>query len=80
MLFRSHLIIGSNGADISKFMQGINGSYVSFYNKVHVRQGHALKDRFSSYIISDDNYLLNASIYVHRNPKAIKEYSNKIEK
>lgn len=76
----AHLIIGSNGADISKFMQGINGSYVGYFNIIHDREGHALKDRFSSYIIADDSYLLNASIYVHRNPKDIKEYADKIDK
>ena len=76
----AHLIIGSNGADISKFMQGINGCYVSYFNVVHDREGHALKDRFWSSIIAEDSYLLNVSLYVHRNPKKIKEYADKIDK
>jgi putative transposase len=75
----AHLIIGSNGADISKIMHGINGSYVKYFNKKHDRHGHALSDRFKSILISDDTYLLNASLYVHRNPKDIEEYKDKID-
>lgn len=75
----AHLIIGSNGADISEIMHAINGSYVKYFNKKHDRHGHALSDRFKSILISDDTYLMNASLYVHRNPKDIEEYRDKID-
>lgn len=75
----AHFIIGSNRADISKFMHSVNGCYVKYFNKKHDRHGHALADRFKSILISSDTYLMNASLYVHRNPKDIQEYKNKID-
>lgn len=75
----AHVIIGSNGADISKFMHSINGCYVKWFNKINKRHGHALGDRFKSILITDDNYLITSSLYVHRNPVDIIEYQNKIE-
>lgn len=80
MSTHAHLIIGSNGADISKFMHGINGSYVKYFNRKHDRHGHALAERFKSKLVTSDTYLMNASLYVHRNPKDIQEYKNKIDK
>ncbi|MFA9398661.1 MAG: transposase [Clostridiaceae bacterium] len=75
----AHFIIGTNGADLSKFMKGINESYAIFYNNSNERHGPVFRDRFNSLLISEDNYLLNCSIYVHNNPKDIAKYRDKIE-
>lgn len=63
-----HLLIGSNGSDISQVMKSINVSYVIYFNRKHNRCGHLFQDRFKSEYIDSDNYLLEASRYIHLNP------------
>ena len=75
----SHLMIDANGADISKVMQGINLSYVSYYNKKYGRHGHLFQDRFKSRIVGDNGYAARLSAYIHNNPHSMKEYRNRIE-
>ncbi|SHH67748.1 transposase [Clostridium grantii] len=75
-----HLLIYSNGADISKFMHGINQSYAIYYNKQYNRKGHVFGDRFYSRITKDNYDLLNVAAYIHNNPKDIKGYNDCVEK
>lgn len=63
-----HLIINDNGNDISKIVKSINISYAYYFNKTYERTGHLFQDRFRSEIIQNDNYLLQASAYIHNNP------------
>jgi putative transposase len=70
-----HLILDSNGADISRIMHGINFSYANYYNKKYKREGHLFKDRFKSKIIDTDRYLVTASAYIHNNPTDIVGYA-----
>lgn len=76
----AHFIIGTNGADISKFMKSINISFSAYYNRKYKRIGPVFYDRFKSLLITDNNYLMNASIYIHNNPASIKKYRDKTEK
>ncbi|WBW97853.1 transposase [Oceanirhabdus sp. W0125-5] len=69
-----HLIIDSNGADISKIMHSINLSYVLFYNKRYKRHGHLFQERFKSKVIVDNRYLKTLSKYIHQNPMEYKKY------
>ncbi|MBU3179755.1 transposase [Clostridium psychrophilum] len=71
-----HLIIDSNGADISKVMHGINFSYAMYYNKRHKREGHLFRDRFKSIVVTNDRYLRTLSLYMHNNPTDIVGYKN----
>lgn len=63
-----HLLIGDNGNDISKIMHFINSSYALYFNHVNQRCGHLFQDRFNSEVVRDDDYLLEASRYIHNNP------------
>lgn len=63
-----HLIIDSNGEDISKIMQSISISYTYYFNKKFDRTGHLFQDRFKSIIVEEDNYIVNLSKYIHNNP------------
>ncbi|KRQ87755.1 Transposase IS200 like protein [Caloramator mitchellensis] len=74
-----HLIVDSNGYDISKIMHGINLRYVQYFNKKYKRHGHLFHDRFRSIAVKDDRYLITLSAYVHNNPLAIKEYRENLE-
>lgn len=75
----AHFLIDANGADISKFMHGINQSYAQYYNKKYERCGHVFADRFKSIIVDNDAYLVTLSGYIHKNPKDLKNFSNNIE-
>lgn len=79
MSTHGHFIIDANGADISKFMHGINQSYAQYYNKIYNRHGHVFQDRFKSLIVNNDKYLLTLSAYIHKNPKDILTYKNNIQ-
>ena len=75
----SHLLIDSNGADISKIMQGINLSYARYYNTKYKRHGHLFQDRFKSKVIGNNSYFVRLSAYIHNNPYSMDEYKNSIE-
>lgn len=75
-----HLIIDSNGADISKIMHSINFCYAMYFNNVNDRHGHLFQDRFKSKIVNNDDYLFKLSAYIHNNPISIKGYENCIER
>jgi REP element-mobilizing transposase RayT len=75
-----HMIIDSNGADISDVMHSINFSYALYFNLVHKRHGHLFQDRFRSKMIDDDNYLIALSAYIHNNPTDLKGFEDCPEK
>ena len=75
-----HLIMDSNGADISRIMHGINFCYAGYFNKKYKRHGHLFQDRFKSKIIATDGYLIAASAYIHNNPTDIEGYGSCPEK
>ncbi|WMJ80812.1 transposase [Clostridium sp. MB40-C1] len=71
-----HLLIDSNGADISTFMHKINQCYAQYYNKKYKRNGHVFGDRFKSKIATTDVSVMCISAYIHNNPKDIRGYQN----
>ncbi|MBK5239708.1 transposase [Clostridium sp.] len=75
-----HLLLDSNGADISKVMHGINFSYAMYFNKKYKRDGHLFKGRFKSKIVDNDQYLKTVSLYIHNNPSSICEFKDCPEK
>lgn len=74
MTTHAHLLIDANGADISKFMHGINQSYAQYFNKKYNRHGHVFQDRFKSKVVQDEGYLFTVSAYIHNNPTGIEGY------
>jgi putative transposase len=80
MTTHAHLILDCNGADISKIMHGINQSYAQYFNIKYKRHGHLFQDRFKSKVVSNTQYLLTLSAYIHNNPTDIKKYKNCPEK
>jgi len=76
----SHILINSNGADVSKFMHGVNQCYAQYFNVRYNRKGHVFGDRFKSKIVKDDRYLLTLSAYIHNNTKDLKRWNKSPEK
>lgn len=74
-----HLQLDPKGADLSKFMHGLNLSYALYYNKKYKRHGHVFQGRFLSKMITTDEYNLTVSAYIHSNPKDIPRFSDHIQ-
>jgi putative transposase len=73
-----HILLDTNGYDISSFMKSLNQRYVKYINKKYRRRGHLLADRFNSKIVINSEYTLTVSAYIHNNVKDIPEYTNNI--
>ena len=72
-----HIIVDSNGYDISKLMKSLNQRYVKYINKNYKRRGHLLAERFNSKIINSDEYMLTVSAYIHNNSKDLPDYAGR---
>lgn len=75
----AHMIVDSNGGDISDIMHGINQSYAQNYNRKYKRHGHLFADRFKSKVVAEESYLFQLSGYIHQNAKDLPGYSNRID-
>lgn len=73
-----HILLDTNGFDISSFMKSLNQRYVRYINKKYGRIGHLLADRFNSKVVTNREYALTVSAYIHNNAKDISEYSSKV--
>ncbi|MBL7068507.1 MAG: transposase [Candidatus Omnitrophica bacterium] len=69
-----HLIIFSNS--LSKTMHMINFSYAQYFNGNYNRTGYLWQNRFKSYVVQKDKYLLNLIAYVEYNPVRAKIVTN----
>ena len=67
-----HILLFSNGSDISRIMHGINQSYSQYYNRKYSRHGHVFQDRFKSKVVDNDRYMFVLSLYIHKNIKDLK--------
>ena len=56
------------GAELPKILHGISQTYSHYYRKVYNRSGHVYQNRYKSYLIEDDGYLLECGRYIDRNP------------
>ena len=54
--------------DLSELMHGINLCYAQYYKKQYKHIGHFWQDRFRSYIVQEEKYLLAVARYIERNP------------
>lgn len=63
-----HLLLNTNGNDLSIIMKGIGVRYAYYYNAKHQRVGHVFQDRFKSEPVEDERYLQAVIRYIHNNP------------
>lgn len=66
-----HLIVHTPRANISEAIKYLNGSYARYLNVSLKRDGAVFKGRFHAVIVSDDDYLIRLSRYIHRNPISV---------
>jgi len=73
-----HLVVRElKAGGISQYMQRVSGAHARYFNIKHSNSGHLFQAPFQIVHIKDDNQLLYLSAYVHRNPREIKEWTNK---
>lgn len=65
---------GKNGA-ISRLMKGVQMVYARYFKKKHGATGHVFEDRFKSWLIDNDAYLLECGRYIENNPVRAKMVS-----
>ena len=63
-----HLVIYDKEEKLSKILQSINVSYVSYWNKKYERVGHLFQNRFLSKSVETKAYLKTLCRYIHQNP------------
>ena len=63
-----HLVIEIEFESLPHFMHKVNWEYARFHNERHRSSGHLFDGRYGSQAIHDEEYLLQAIRYVHRNP------------
>jgi len=68
MINHTHLLIQTHKANLSKFMHKLNSSYAHYFNKKYLKKGHLFQDRYKSFIIKNDRYLLAVARYINLNP------------
>ncbi len=65
----AHLLTYSEKIEnISLFMKAVNSKYALYYNKSNNRIGFVFRNRFTSKIIYNQEYLLKCIKYIHMNP------------
>jgi REP element-mobilizing transposase RayT len=63
-----HATIVPRLRNISAAMQWLNSGYAQWWNRRHVKVGHAFQGRFKAQIVQRDGYALALSRYVALNP------------
>ncbi len=61
-----HLVIESD--KLSKVMHGINLSYAQYFSYKYRTIGHFWQDRYKSFVIQKDEYIINCITYIEYNP------------
>ena len=63
-----HLLMETPKGNLSKMMQPFQTSFTLYLNRRHRRSGHVFEQRYKALLVDKDNYLLQVSRYIHRNP------------
>jgi len=56
---------------ITQFMKKLSTSYAMYFNKKYNRVGHLFQERYKGVLVSEDNYLLHLTRYIHLNPRRL---------
>ncbi|MCP4553502.1 MAG: TetR family transcriptional regulator [Bacteroidetes bacterium] len=63
-----HMLLKTVQPNLSKAMQWLGTSYTKKFNAWHNLTGRLFHGRFKSFLIADESYLFELSIYIHGNP------------
>lgn len=75
-----HLLIQQiKDGGISEFIRRLSDSYTRFFNTKYGRIGALLQGKFKAKLVEKDEYLLQLSKYIHRNPLALPGWKDKLK-
>jgi REP element-mobilizing transposase RayT len=63
-----HLLLETPHANLSRVMRHINGVYTQRYNRLKKTDGSLFRGRFKAILVDKDEYIMQLSRYIHRNP------------
>jgi len=63
-----HLLIETQKPNLFEFMRRLLTSYTVLFHKKHHTHGHLFAGRFKSLVVDKEEYLIEVSRYIHRNP------------
>ena len=63
-----HLLVETPEDNLSEGVQRLHGTYAQKFNWRHERTGHLFQGRFGATLITSDEHLLTATMYIARNP------------
>jgi hypothetical protein len=72
-----HLVIHTPRGNLSQFMQRLQTAYTVWFGRRHQRSGHLFQGRYGAALVTEDEYILKLSRYVHLNPVFITEHVDK---
>ena len=60
-----HLLVLDESRVLSEAMRNLSSSYARYFNRRSGHVGHLFQERFGSFPIEDEGYLLEAVLYIH---------------
>ena len=63
-----HLLLHTPEANLSRAMRHLDGVYTQHFNRSTATDGPLFRGRYRSIVVDADQYLLEVSRYIHRNP------------
>jgi REP element-mobilizing transposase RayT len=61
-----HLFVRTASAPLSDFMRSLNTGYAVRFNRRHRRFGYLFQNRFKSFLVEEEPYLLELVRYIHK--------------
>ncbi len=63
-----HLLVRPLSTCLAAFMRRVLTGYAIYFNRRHKRSGHLFQNRYKSFVIEEEAYLLELIRYIHLNP------------
>lgn len=62
-----HLLLQQGETSLGKLLQRLETAYAMYFNRRYDRVGHLFQGVFGAKIVTEDQYLLHLTCYIHRN-------------
>ena len=63
-----HLLVRPLAISLATFMRRVLTGYALYFNRRHTRSGHLFQNRYKSFVVEEEAYLLELVRYIHLNP------------
>lgn len=63
-----HLLVRPLRTSLATFMRRLLTGYAVYFNRRHKRSGHLFQNRYKSFVVEEESYLLELIRYIHLNP------------